>query len=77
MSRRNDEDDSTSTCTDDNAEWVAQCCLCGSSSDTKHCPLCGHTFCDECRVHYFRRGLEAVKVLVGRSSLYCGGGRHG
>jgi hypothetical protein len=68
------------TCADDEPEWETQqrwqCCLCGSYSNVANCPLCGHDFCENCRKHYFRRGLEAVKTLLGRSDLLCGGRRH-
>jgi len=65
------------TCTDDDIEWTFRCCLCGSVGKVVYCPACGHNFCDECKRNYYRRGIEAVKTLLGQSSLYCGGGRHG
>ena len=80
MSARNSEDESMLTCADDEPEWQSerwQCCLCGSTSNVSNCPLCGHDFCENCRKAYFRRGLEAVRTLVGQSRLHCGGGRHG
>ena len=68
------------TCTDDEAEWAYVhdfCCLCGSTAGVVHCPECGHDFCRDCKTQWFKRGLEAVKTLLGHSTLLCGGGRHG
>ena len=54
-----------------------RCCICGQAREVKFCQVCGHRFCSDCRTNYFRRGYEAVMELLGRSQLYCGGGRHG
>ena len=62
------------TCTDDYAEWA--CCLCGAHEGLVHCGICGHDFCGECKGRYYWRGIEAVKALLGRSTLLCGGERH-
>lgn len=64
------------TCEDDDAEWTYQCCLCGTRGPVVHCEFCGHDFCGECKANYYWRGKEAVKSLLGRSNLYCGGERH-
>lgn len=76
------------TCTDDEPEWQSEkqlptcdwavfCCMCGGIAGVKFCPICSHSFCENCRGAYFKRGIEAVRTLVGRSRLHCGGGRHG
>ena len=40
------------------------CCLCGNDSEVRHCPLCGHDFCETCRALYFDRGLAAFKQFM-------------
>lgn len=58
--------------------WEAdRCCLCGNTGAVKHCPMCGHDFCERCRANYFVRGWEAFKAFLGQSRLICGGVRHG
>lgn len=45
---------------------MRNCCLCGNDSEVKHCPLCGHDFCETCRLLYFDRGLAAMKQFMTR-----------
>jgi hypothetical protein len=58
----------------DEGPW--ECCMCGGCSGVAHCKACGHDFCRSCRGKWFSRGMEAVKTMLGQTTLLCGGERH-
>jgi hypothetical protein len=49
------------------------CHICQQQADVELCSQCNHWFCGHCRTRWFKRGVEAVKALIGPPKTDCCG----